>query len=428
MVTALLGRAPRRGGLSLGLVVSLRLGLGCAGQDPGPAGLDSGSGSGTSAGEGTDTQAVPQPCAPISVPTLDTPGAQLLERVATREQIPGLAGQPTAHGQILGTLFAFDGRLHLGYGDYSDNTGPITMSAWDPSESAFVELGELPTEEVLWFRPSADALYSPAVDPDAHQGEGGVYRLDCGAPAWHVGTAIEGAVHVYDVAVQGEVLYAGTGSLSGQPARLMASTDRGESWTEVLRHESPADRFSRVYFLGTTDEMLLVSGQEHPAPDVPLAWVRRGSGDFVPLLDVPDLLLVPIVLGNAMVVAGYVGNPGRGTYQGSYRLEGERLVPDEPWPMLDGEPAQLVAWAPQPADDAHDERLLVLLRGADGGSVVARTEDLDAGPGGWQMLAVLPPLPDGDQHVSMALLLGDLYLGTRQGALDVLRQLEAPAG
>ncbi len=143
------------------------------------------------------------------------------------------------------------GRVHLGYGDYNDNTGPIAMSAWDPLEAAFVDYGILPTEEVLWFRPGVGTLYSPAADPDGHQESGGIYRLDCGSEAWHVGTPIPGAVHVYDVARAGRLrdLHVGTGSLTGAPALLMASQDHGESWTEVLRRESDFqalnDRFSR---------------------------------------------------------------------------------------------------------------------------------------------------------------------------------------
>ena len=235
-------------------------------------------------------------------------------------------------------------------------------------------------------------------------------------------------MHVYDVARQGGLIYAGTGSLDGQPARLMSSPDHGESWTEVLRHESPAGRFSRFYFVGATEDRLLVSGREHPDPDLALAWVREAGGGFVPIADPPTGLLVPIVLGDAMVVVAFSSNPGRGSALGSYRIEGDALVEAEPWPTVGGEAAQLVAWAPQGADPAHAERLLVLMRAVDGSHHVLRTDDLELGAAGFVELAVLEPLADGDEPVSMALLLGDLYLGTRRGALDVLRELEAPAG
>ncbi|MCA9709998.1 MAG: hypothetical protein KDK70_29435, partial [Myxococcales bacterium] len=342
-----------------------------------------------------------------------------LVRVAARADIPGLAEQPSTHGQILGTLFAFDGRLHLGYGDYSDNTGPITMSAWDPMLGAFVDLGVLPTEEVLWFHPTPDALYTTAVDPDGHQEEGGIYRLDCGAAAWHVGPPIAGAVHVYDVTTQGDTLYAGTGSLTGAPALLMASQDRGEHWEEVLRHDSGPETFSRFYFVGATPRRLFVSGRELPAPGRAMAWIREGTGPFEALLDPPGAALVPIVLGDALVIANFSGNPGRGSYLASYRVEDGALVPHEPWPQPAGDD-ELVAWAPQPADEDEPERLLVLVRSADGTSSVHRSTTLD---GPWEPVAELAALDGGDQFVSMAQLLDTLYLGTRLGSLYALGPL-----
>ena len=387
----------------------------CGGDDSSDA-ADSSSDTG-----GDEASAEPDPslCSTITVPVLEGPGAQVLELVAAREAIPGLAEQPSTHGQILGTLFAFDGRVHLGYGDYSDNTGPIAMSAWDPLEAAFVDYGILPTEELLWFRPGVGTLYSPAADPDGHQESGGIYRLDCGSEAWHVGTPIPGAVHVYDVARQGDTIYVGTGSLTGAPALLMASQDHGESWTEVLRRESAADRFSRFYFVGATPEQLFVSGQDSPAPGTAFAWLRQGAGEFTPLLDPPAGLLVPIVLGDAMVIAAFSGNPGRGSYSSSYRIEGTSFVADAPWPQLAGSDAELVVWSP----DAEPERLLVLMRGADGRSSVQRTGDLAT----FQELVSLDPLEAGDEFVSMALLRNDLHLGTRLGSLYRLRELDLPA-
>ena len=201
----------------------------------GQADTDTESGSTTDTGE-------PSECAPIAVEVGDAPGAQSLELLFEREDIPGIADQPTTRGQLLGTLHAFDGRLHLGYGDYSENTGPIAMNAWDPGEGAWVYLGTLATEEVQWFRPFGEYLLVPSTDPDAHQGEGGVYRLPCGG-LWDESTTIAGAVHVYDVAIQGDTIYAGTGSLTAEPAQLMASTNLGDTWQEVLRKDSEAEKF-----------------------------------------------------------------------------------------------------------------------------------------------------------------------------------------
>ncbi|PRQ09076.1 hypothetical protein [Enhygromyxa salina] len=384
------------------------------------------SGCGAPAGETGEDEGELKACEPIATPVIGGAGAQQLERVASRDQIPGLADQPTARGQVLGVLVAFDGRLHLGYGDYSDNTGPIAMHAWDPRVGDFVDLGVAPTEEVQRLFAAHGALYSPATDPDGHQESGGVYRLDCGATAWSVQTPIPGGVHVYDVAAQGDTLYACTGSLNGQPALLMASEDRGASWAEVLRRESAADRFSRFYYLGATPELLFVSGRDLPDPGQAFAWIRRGEAAFEQLDEPPSGSLVPITLGDELVIGAFAGTPGRSEYDASYRVVGQGLVEDQPWPVHADGVTEVITWARQESDGDRGEALLVLMERADGSVSVHRSEDLGAGAQGWEQVASMAV--EGETFVSMALLFNDLYLGTRSGSLYVLREFEAPAG
>lgn len=395
------------------------------GTAPGDESPGSESGSETSLGTDTDSDGTTEAleCAPVSVPVLAGPGAQQLERLASRAEIPGLADQPTAHGQVLSNLHAFDGRLHLGYGDYNENTGPIAMHAWDPAAQLFVDLGVLPGEEVRGLFAAHGSLYGPAIDHDGHQESGGVYRLDCGAQAWSVETPIEGAVHVYDLAAQGENLYAGTGSLTGAPALLMVSDDRGESWTELLRHESPPDGFSRFYYSGATPELLFVAGREHSQADERFAFVRRGAGAFEPIEDPPTGALRAVVLGEEMLIAERTSAPGFGVHIASWRIEGQLLVPAQPWPEIEGG-GQPLNWTRQLADDNGPERVLVMMSSPDGGVSVHRSEDLSVGAEGWELLASIPA-QEGESFVSFELLNNDLYLGTRSGSLWISRELEA---
>jgi hypothetical protein len=379
------------------------------------------SGCGGPGGGEDETDDEPRACASITAPVLGGAGAQQLELVASRDQIPGLADQPTTRGQVLGVLHAFDGRLHLGYGDYNDNTGPIAMHAWDPQLERFVALGVTPTEEIQRLFAAHGALYSPAIDPDGHEESGGVYRLDCGADAWSVQTAIPGAVHVYDVAAQGDTLYACTGSATGEPALVMGSEDRGASWTTLLSRKSAAGRFSRFYFMAATPELVFVSGRDYPDPGESFAWIRRGAGAFESLATPPSGSLVPITLGDDLVIAGFSGTPGRSDFLGSYRVEGQGFVADQPWPEHDDGVIAPIAWALEDGGRA----LLVLMERADRGVSVHRSADLSAGAQGWVLLASIEAI-DGDAFVSMALLFNDLYLGTREGSLYVLRELEVP--
>lgn len=402
-----------------GLALVVGLGSAC-----GPAGDDADAGEttegDTDAGETDSEGPDPSLCRSLAEPDA-APEVQQLELVAERSAIPGLADQPTTRGQVLGSLFAFDGRVHLGYGDYSDNTGPILAVAWEPELADFVELGVLPTEEVQWFRPGLAELYAPAIDPDGHQESGGVYRLDCGSDAWTIGAPIPGAVHVYDVARQAGSIYASTGSLTGAPALVMRSDDRGASWTEVLRRESASDRFARFYTLGATSTELFAWGEDSPAPHEPYAFVRRtsgaGVGEFEAIVDPPANPLHPIVLGDAMVIAEFTGTPGRSSYVATHALEGAGLVAIEPWPTLASGLGTPRTWT------FEGEALVLLIRDDDGSVSVQRSFDLAFGPAGWQELARLDPLV-GDTFVSAAVMLGDLYLGTELGSLYVLRELD----
>ena len=374
-----------------------------------------------------DSVGEPGECAPVTVPVEDGAGAQELGRVATRDQIPGLADQPTAHGQVLSDLAAFDGRLHLGYGDYDQNTGPITAPVWDPVALEFLIYGVLPTEEARGMFLANGALFMPAIDPDGHQEDGGIYRLDCALARWAIETPIAGAVHVYDLSVQGDTIYAGTGSLGDAPALVMATADGGRSWTEVLRHESPPGGFSRFLYSGATPDLLFVAGREFGTGDAYFAFARRGAGDFEPLAAPPTGALAAVVLGDALRIVEFSSAPGFGSYRETYRVGADALEVDPPWPELDAG-SELVAWTHQGAEAHGRERLLALMADASGGLSVHASEDLDAGPEGFVELARLEAgALDGELVASMALLGNDLYFGTRAGSLWTLRELELPA-
>ena len=159
---------------------------------------------------------------------------------------------------------------------------------------------------------------------------------------------------------------------------------------------------------------MFVAGHDYPAPGVAFAWLRRDQGEFEALADPPDSSLVPIVLGDTMVIAAFMGNPGRSSYVASYHIEGTSFVSDSPWPVLSDGTSELVAWAPD------GETLLVLLAAADGSMSVQRSADLSLGASGWESVAELDALTN-DEFVSMALLRGDLYFGSKMGSLYVLR-------
>ena len=375
-------------------------------------------------------------CADITIPVKDEWGARRLELLFRREQIPDINLQPTKNGQILRSLWAFDGRLHLGYGDETNNTGPISMHAWDPTQQAWVFLGTLYTEQMKHFRPGPGVLYSPEADAKGEERSNGVYELKCGSMSWSfAGNPINGSAHLYDLAVQGSRILVGTGSRSHKPAFLMASDDQGETWMELFRHESPPGMYSRIYNVGATDNVTFVSGRvkQHGESKSGFAYIRyTGEASFEPISNMEIAspqnssklpYLVPVTHRQEMVITAFTLTPPRGQNHGSYRISGKELIVDDPWPKINGKQCSLENWAPDPNQD----RLLVLMQCSDRSAGVFRTASLERDPV-WETALLLPPLKDdGDTFTSMSLLLNDLYLGTRHGNLYIVQELYRPA-
>lgn len=411
-------------------------------------------------------------CAPISVPVHDqTWGTQHWQLLFARDEIPGVATQRVNVGEETGFaiqgLVAFDGRLHLAYGDMDYNTGPIEMFAYDPvvataagggaaaAKGLWIYLGTLGTEEVRFLRPAAaqhgGVLYAP--ETDAHDQvvrdtQGVVYQLQCGAFSWSIaGLPIVPSAHNYDLAIlpgTGDLVVS-TGSRHGSAAQLAISRDQGQTWTESYRHPTPANKYSRIYFVGTTEDFWFIYGEVCGNGDSrPFALIRyfndkdddsfqsidtintTAPADATSPNDWP--FLVPVIHQNEMIVAAYVGGFPKGRHIASYRVVGREFVPIDPWPKVvedDSTSSELVAWTPDTVDPKN--RLLVLMKSRDNGkAAVFRTNSLAGGV--WERALLLDQLLDeDDEYLSLALLLNDLYLGTKQGNLYIVREFYKPA-
>lgn len=189
---------------------------------------------------------------------------------------PEAAAQPT-WGQGIDAL-AVDGDLLVaGYGDYTDNTGPIHLNPYDLSTGEFVgSQVALAGEEILVFRELGGSLYAPNIDP----------RTGWNDPTGYV-TNVNGAweehrhvpfVHVYDMAerVPGEFWMVGSANtLDGTEfggATAYRSTDAGDTW-EFMRQETdedPKERtgFERYYWIGAAGGKVIM--QAHSVTNAPV--------------------------------------------------------------------------------------------------------------------------------------------------------------
>lgn len=184
------------------------------------------------------------------------------------------AAQPTFAGQRLVDLEVHEGKVWAGYGDYGANTGPITLAAFDPAESAseFVAAFESDTEAVYNIRTIGAEIIAPATDPRVGA------DFATGSP-WSDARPFR-ATHVYDTASRdGKDLWM-VGS-QGRDALAWRSLDGGTTWSEELRvapASDVADDFMRFYFAGTISGALYVQPVSHKSGPVAASMVYSDDG------------------------------------------------------------------------------------------------------------------------------------------------------
>lgn len=274
----------------------------------------------------------------------DQPGARTLSKLAERSELPSISEQETDRGKKIGVMTAYGGRIYIGYGDYSGNTGPIRPLWYDPAEGAFAAADEaLSTEEVYRFHIHNGALYVPDVDPKGHEALGSVFRLASVDVDWQTMTPIADAVHTYWLASRGETLYASTASIKGALAHLASSVDGGKTWVDVHTQLSPPNFFTRFINVAATKSDLFVSGFVSTDPRTRFALLQRGDGAFEELEDVPQSgFLYGITHKDTLAIVRFSNDPGKGgAHLGSHRIEGNALVP---WDDLLPAGHKLVNW------------------------------------------------------------------------------------
>lgn len=183
---------------------------------------------------------------------------------------PGAAAQTTSVGRIINTLVGFEGMLYAGYGDYSDNTGPIAILGLDPATGLFTDYARANSEAIYNYRQIRGRLIAPAIDRKSNSEPGDyIERGDDGV--WRNRDVGGLTTHAYDiVSLQGNDLWL-AGAFDTK-ATLWRSTNDGADWSIALQdtaRSGGADDFSRFYFAGVLAGRLYLqardaSGSLHP--------------------------------------------------------------------------------------------------------------------------------------------------------------------
>lgn len=154
------------------------------------------------------------------------------------------ASQPTAIGKNIYALEAWNGKIYAGYGDYSANSGPISIMAYDPLTKQLTQEATAQTDAIYIYRKLSGKLFAPAID---NKGADVAFATSPGQ--WQNITGA-GSTHAFDIAELGGKLWM-SGSI-GKTATIWSSADGGLTWQISL--SVPAERVdsvARFYFIGT---------------------------------------------------------------------------------------------------------------------------------------------------------------------------------
>jgi hypothetical protein len=158
------------------------------------------------------------------------------------------------------TLTAHAGRLYAGYGDDTDNTGPIVLKGLNPAtdpvspSTTWADPGtSLLTEEIATLRsfalPGGNAtLYAPFTDPRGGEPNG---DYGVGARTPFAEKDLGNAAHLYDIAPRPNTddLYA-CGQDLDDDGSVWRSFDGGVTWAQVRQIPNDAGDAMRVHTCG----------------------------------------------------------------------------------------------------------------------------------------------------------------------------------
>lgn len=168
---------------------------------------------------------------------------------------PGAAAQPTARGRTLTELHVHDGKVFAGYGDFQENTGPITISGFDPIERSFDTGFVSDTDAAFNLRTIGGDLMVPATDRRK--------AADFASSNPWADHRPVSSTHAFDmVTLDGNDLWL-VGS-KGYDAVAWRSLDGGRTWDEAQRVAPTTEwTYVRFYFAATLNGSLYLQPMEH---------------------------------------------------------------------------------------------------------------------------------------------------------------------
>lgn len=185
---------------------------------------------------------------------------------------PRAAQQSTVLGRTLVELQRVGTSVHIGYGDYGANTGPIDLFAYLAPRGRLQFQGlRLKTEAILKIRRIRSMIFTISVDPQDNLTHNFAIANIRQPKQWRTGRGLSitsgssQAAHLFDVVRYKDDLWMSGGMLNRR-AGLWRSRNNGRSWELALEATAKsgfANDVSRFYFIGLHRNKLYVQGFDH---------------------------------------------------------------------------------------------------------------------------------------------------------------------
>lgn len=121
----------------------------------------------------------------------------------------------------------YNGKLYIGDGDYSENTGPVKVMAYDLAAESWSVSGTLPDEAVTRFAYLGGQLVIPGTDPMDDWSYGNYYVLNDGT--WETVRNIPNGIHNFDMTEFDGMIFAAVGVDAGKYP-VACSKDGGKTF------------------------------------------------------------------------------------------------------------------------------------------------------------------------------------------------------
>ncbi len=127
-------------------------------------------------------------------------------------------------------MTVFDGKLYIGSGDYSDNTGPVAIWRYDIQNNIWENTGTVNDEAVARFHTINNNLVISGVDPKDDHDFGSYYVLN--QDKWETVRNVPNGVHMFDIVEHNDEMFYAIGTANGKNSPVQKTAD-GKKFVNV---------------------------------------------------------------------------------------------------------------------------------------------------------------------------------------------------